>query len=367
MATFKKRGKKGNELWSVIFDLPGHKERRQKRLSGFKSRQDANLAHISFLANYESPEEIEQEEDIILFEDARQDYFEILPHTVKESTQGYVISNFNKHISSFFEGMKIKDITSQDVTKWIMSLNNKNLKYQTKKKIIGVLRRFFNYCISNDFLDNNPIKKAIKIKNNEIKKEMLIWSEEEFKKFISVITDNVVYKTFFSFLYLTGCRRGEALALNWNDISNNILTINKTLGYHALKGGFNTTVPKNTFSNREIVLPDVLLKLLKELKIYYKKFVMFSDSNYIFGNLRPLPPETIRRKLKEYCDKAGVKIIRIHDFRHSHASLLISKGHDIVTVARRLGHSDIEMTLNRYSHVMPNKQTEIANTLNYDL
>lgn len=365
MATPKKRGKKGKKSWSIIFDLPGHNERKQKKLSGFKTRQEANLAHISFLANYKPP--CSKQKDNVLFEAVFNSYTKILPHTVKESSQGCILSNFKKHINPFFKGRIVKNIMPNDVTNWIIYLNNKNFKYQTKKKIVGILSRFFNYCISNGFLENNPCKTAIKIKNTEIKKEMLIWSEEEFKKFISVITDDVVYKTFFCFLYLTGCRRGEVLALNWNDISNDILTINKTLGYHALNGGFNITIPKNTFSNRKIVLPQTLLTQLKKLKTYYKEYQMFSENNFIFGNTSPLPPETIRRKLRKFSEKAGVKVIRIHDFRHSHASLLISKGHDIVTVARRLGHANIEMTLNRYSHVMPNKQAELASTLNYDL
>ena len=86
---------------------------------------------------------------------------------------------------------------------------------------------------------------------------------------------------------------------------------------------------------------------------HYKKHEDFIESNFVFGNLRPLPQNTARLRMIDYCKLAGVKKIRIHDFRHSHASYLISKGYDIVTIARRLGHSDIEMTLNRYAHMMP--------------
>ena len=286
---------------------------------------------------------------------------------MKLSSQGCIKSVFKNHIDPFFEGRVLNEITSQDVSKWIMYLDNKKLKYLTKSKIIVFLSRFFNFCVENELLHYNPYKKAIKLKNDEIKKEMMVWDENEFKQFVSVI-DDIVYKTFFSFLYLTGCRLGEALALNWKDISENKVSIYKSLGRNRVEGGYFITSPKNSYSDRTILMPEVLVKLLKELKEYYLKYQMFSEENFVFGNVKHLPPQTIRRKLGEFCNKAGVKRIRIHDFRHSHASLLISKGFDIVTIARRLGHADIEMTLNTYSHLMPNKQAEmIASGLNFNL
>ena len=77
--------------------------------------------------------------------------------------------------------------------------------------------------------------------------------------------------------------------------------------------------------------------------------------------------ETLRRVFNEYSKTAGVPQIRIHDLRHSHASLLISKGQDIVTVAHRLGHKDIVQTLNTYSHFLPSKQRELLDAVNIDI
>lgn len=364
MATFRKRGKKGQETWSVVFDLPGHIERKQKRLSGFKTRQEANLAHISFLANYKPP--AKNSNNSHKFEAVFERYLQTLKHSVKESSYSAIESSFRNHIMPHFKGRVLNEITPDEVTKWIMLLNNKSLMFQTKKKIIGFLSTFFTYCVGDKLIKLNPCLNAIKIKNTEIKKEPLIWSEEEFVKFISVV-DNIVHKVFFSFLYLTGCRRGEAMALTWEDIAGNILTINKSLGYHTINGGYSISTPKNFYSNRKIVLPSGLLGILSELKLYYKKYDGFSESNYIFGNLKPLPPETIRKRLRAYCKEAGVKVIRIHDFRHSHASVLINKGHDIVTIAKRLGHGNIEMTLNRYAHLMPNNQQELADSVDLNI
>ncbi|MDR1939394.1 MAG: site-specific integrase [Clostridiales bacterium] len=191
---------------------------------------------------------------------------------------------------------------------------------------------------------------------------MLFWTENEFIKFISCV-DNLTYKAFFSFLYLTGARRGEALALAWSDIDfdNGTVHISKQCDFHEAGTAYviyNT--PKNESSVRTIYLPQNLRRLLTELK-------STTIGDFVFNGDRPLPPENIRRYLKIYCEESGVKKIRLHDFRHSHASLLINKGNDILAVAQRLGHKNIEQTLNTYAHFFPDKQTELLKSLEIDL
>ena len=89
-----------------------------------------------------------------------------------------------------------------------------------------------------------------------------------------------------------------------------------------------------------------------------------SGNWFIFGGLNPLAPSTIGRKKNKYCDIANVKKIRIHDFRHSHASLLLSMNVPITVISERLGHSDINMTLNTYSHMIPKDEDKAVNILN---
>lgn len=358
MASFKKI----NNKWSVVFDLPNHSSRQQKRLSGFNNRQEANLAYVEFLANYK-PLAINPPKSGRLDTHVNT-FLEHLRQRIKESSFYKYDKAFKRYIIPSLGNKQLTEIKPVDILNWRVSLNelryvNKELSHATKSKITNFLSQFFNYCVDLDILPSNPCKKLGTFKNTDIKKEMLVWTEDEFIQFISVV-DDILYKAFFSFLYLTGVRRGEALALTWKDLRGNIVRISKTLGYAAVNGGYTITSPKNTHSDREIVLPENLLAILEQLKNNYKNY---KPDNFIFGNDTPLPPETIRRKLKSYCLKAGVKVIRLHDFRHSHASLLISKGHDIVTIARRLGHADIEMTLNRYAHLMPNKQNELIKSL----
>ena len=93
----------------------------------------------------------------------------------------------------------------------------------------------------------------------------------------------------------------------------------------------------------------------------------FSNNIFVFGGQVPVSDQTLRRRFDSYAQKAGVKKIRIHDLRHSHASLLINKGQNILIVSKRLGHSNITQTLNTYSHLMPNMQLEIVGALNIDI
>jgi len=106
--------------------------------------------------------------------------------------------------------------------------------------------------------------------------------------------------------------------------------------------------------------------MLKEKKKTDSQEYGFKDTWFVFGGAEPLSDQTIRRRLDEYAERAGVKKIRVHDLRHSHASLLINKGQNIIIVSKRLGHSDITQTLNTYTHLMPNVQKEIIGALNIE-
>ena len=118
-------------------------------------------------------------------------------------------------------------------------------------------------------------------------------------------------------------------------------------------------------SNRVLPMPNVLINDLLKLKQEDKElFIGFNDSFFVAGDNRPLVDSTIRERKNSNCKKAGVKQIRIHDFRHSCASLLIHKGASINIVAKYLGHTKIEETLNTYSHLYTNALSDITNLIN---
>ena len=169
-------------------------------------------------------------------------------------------------------------------------------------------------------------------------------------------------------LYYTGMRIGEADALTWKDYSSKTLSINKSID--ARKKEKVIGPPKTKSSYRTIPIPDKLDKELRELKTYWRKADSFSEDWFIFGGLRTLPNNTIQKKKHEYYLRA-TKIdptlpeIRIHDFRHSFASLCITQLNlPVTTVSKMLGHESPAITLSVYSHFYKEKLTEAAEKLN---
>ena len=197
-----------------------------------------------------------------------------------------------------------------------------------------------------------------------MKKEMLFWTYDEFNKFISIVDDSM-YKVFFEILYFCGLRRGEIQALTWNDINftKGTITINKTLTSKIKGQKYVIFPPKTKSSNRTIPIPKNALKGLKMLYKEYSILDGFTNKCFVFGTFKPLADTSIERKKNKWCDIAEIKRIRIHDFRHSCASLLINNGANITVVSKYLGHSDISMTLNRYSHMYDSKLEEVINLI----
>ncbi len=346
-----------NRKWSVRFRYVEFGKLKQKRLSGFNTKKDADKAYAEFINNNKQHKKSEYAS--ITFKDLYKKYFEHVSKRLKPSTLYDTEQNFNKHILPIFAEMKVYQISKLDVLKWQNILNNSNYKYKFKKKLRGYLNSIFKYAVYYYELPVNPVSQVEPFRNTEPKTEMKIWSLEEFKKFISTFNDSeITYKTFFSFLYLTGCRKGEAFALTWDDINfeKKKVRINKNLTRKAMNNLTYGIVSTKTGENRTIAIPDNLINLLKVLKNY-------SYSSFVFGGDTPLADNTTTRVFKKHIIMAGVSPIHIHCLRHSHASLLISNGETIVMVAKRLGHSSIEQTLNTYSHLMHNDENKMLRNL----
>lgn len=171
------------------------------------------------------------------------------------------------------------------------------------------------------------------------------------------------YQVFYTALYLTGARKGEMLATYWSDwdLKNKTLNINKSISKKVTGASWMVTTPKNASSVRKIKISDNLSNMIQKLHDVQKQNNTLGQ--FVFGGSAPLPETSICRYLTNAAKEANVKIIRVHDLRHSHASLLISQGASIVAVAKRLGHSSIEQTLNTYAHLMPNEEEDLINKL----
>lgn len=203
-------------------------------------------------------------------------------------------------------------------------------------------------------LKDNPAAKVGNMGKAKAR-EMLFWTQEEYKKFSEEMMDKPVSFYAFEMLYWCGIREGELLALTPADFDfqNSTVRINKS--YQRLHGEDVITSPKTKKSNRTIKMPQFLCE---EMQDYLGMLYGLKKKDRIFT----VTKSYLHHEMDRGSKAAGVKRIRIHDLRHSHISLLIDMGFSAVAIADRVGHESIEITY-RYAHLFPSKQKEMANRL----
>lgn len=281
-----------------------------------------------------------------------------------------------KHIIPLLGKYKLKKLTLPILQDWKNKINEKNFAITTRQHIYAELRALLNYAVKLEYITNNPVIKLGNFKSTlEQTKEMDYYTPEEFIKFISAAricaesaqaNENYFewnYYIFFEIAFYTGMRKGEIHALRWCDIDENIINISRSIT-QKLKGEDRITPPKNKSSIRTLQIPEPLKEVLSEHKKRCKQFDNFSENNLICGADKSLRDTTIQNRAKKFAQLAGIKTIRIHDFRHSHASLLANEGINIQEISRRLGHSNVEMTWNTYSHLYPREEERAISVLN---
>lgn len=347
MAIYKDE-KRGTYYVSVYVEFKnGDRKRVFKR--GFKTQAEAKVAEAEIIlnatiANSDNP----------LFDDLLNEYMSWYEKRRKESTVYKLKGTIKRYIKPYFEKKHIQDIAKRDIMKFHDYLLDK-LSVSTAKSVHKDLSAVFNYAIQMEYINVNV---AREVGNIDIKEEKNVyyWTLNEFKKFLKVV-NNDRYRTLFMLLFYSGARIGEALALNWNDIDfkNNTININKR--YYKNK----IDTPKTESSIRKIKLPNHTMNLLRQLKLQTKP----KDDYVVFGKYyKPNNHSTVSVQFNIYLDqckvkgKRTVKKIRLHDFRHSHASYLINKGYDIQIISKRLGHDKISTTYDIYAHLYPNKEDE---------
>ncbi|MCH5182732.1 MAG: site-specific integrase [Oscillospiraceae bacterium] len=164
--------------------------------------------------------------------------------------------------------------------------------------------------------------------------------------------------------YYTGMRNGEINSLKWSDIEGDLINVRRSVS-QKIKGVTVTEIPpKNKKSYRLLQMPLPLIKVLDEHRARYQAVGKYSDDLRICGWNQCLSDTSIENRNTRFAKEAGLPHIRIHDFRHSHASLLANEGINIQEIARHLGHSKIEQTWNTYAHLYPREEERAVQILN---
>ena len=358
MASFELDDK--TKLWSVRFRLIEHGKEKNKRLRGFATKKDANKAYIDFMASYVPTEKLEHNAGQLTLAEV----FDLYLHNdvkfnLKGSTQYVMQHDFDRHIAPVLGNLKLEEIKKRNIIDWQNNLTAQDYAYAYKKKIKSFLSAIFKFAIQYLDYTENPVKNCPPFKKPQEHIEMNVWSLDEFNRFISVVDEPMYHATFMTLFYM-GIRKGELQALTWKDIDLNAkkMSITKTLTRKTTKGTYEITPPKRPSSNRVISIPS---QLIDELSQY--KALCSTKDKFAFGGDKPIDEKALDRKLTKWCNIAGVKIIKPHEFRHSHASMLIYLKASIVLISKRLGHKSIDETLRTYAHLMNAEQDEVMNLL----
>ncbi len=326
--------------------------------------QEAQMLEMQLLSEYKETKKSPTARMTI--EDLYHEYEKYHANETRATTHATAIKVLKLRVLPFLSGTRLDKLTQPVVAKWKNSISALPLATSTKKTAYKAFSALLNYAVKMEYISKNPLSALGNFRDTDSFSKpadsLHYYSAEQYLKYISQAkakASTVIdwgYYVFFSIAFYTGARKGEINALKWSDINDNILHIRRSIS-QKLKGGDVETPPKNKSSYRNLQIPQPLMKILAEHKERQREsHRAFCDDFRICGGEKPLRDTSIENKNKAFSSAAGLPHIRIHDFRHTHASLLVNEGINIQEIARRLGHSDVQMTWSVYSHLYPREE-----------
>lgn len=343
-------------------------KQRYIRRQGFKSEKDAKteLLKIEYLVN---TNQYFKDVKSGKFGDVLDEWLALHKETVKASTYNFIELRANKHVRPYFKDMYVDKITLRHCQDFV----NKTFKKAPVAYVysLSIVKNTLDYALRLGMIESNPMLYVIKPKKQASisDKHDNYYNKDELKKFLDVAKDTSLKKyTLFRLLAYSGMRIGECLALTWHDLDykNNTIAINKTLA--RTNNGIKIQTPKTKASNRVISLDNETIQVLKMWQLEQRKQLLkvginaMDSKQLIFSNTKNefIIIPTVRLAIKQIAKKAGIHLITTHGFRHTHATLLFASGLDIKQVQARLGHSNVQTTLNIYTHAIQDRQDKIG-------
>jgi len=268
-----------------------------------------------------------------------------------------VIKNYKlqlkNHILPKFGNKKLEQITPMIINDYILELKSKknlqhpekNISAGTIKKIFAVLKNIMHTAYSNDLISQDPFSKVkLSFSDMEREEKLHVWEQKEYKHVLELLQNESNDNKYVIELALwTGLRLSEIFGLDFEDVDleNGIISVEKSR--QKVDGKIQVFPTKTGSSKRKITISPNTINLLKEYMETHP------NNKYLFSNL---DPHCVTSWFREFEKRHKLDKIRFHDLRHTHASLLLFGGVDIKTISERLGHSNIGITMNVYTHVM---------------
>ena len=311
-----------------------------------------------------------------IFSEVKDEWHKHKKQFLRETTWETYETNLRVHLA-YFDRMRINQITTATVEKFIAELQSKGLsskwgkkpdevsrpdqkkiRLNTIRKILVTLNQVMAYAVRHQYIEHNPVRDAERPRSQgkeaDQEKAISILTPEQIRKFLDAVTDQK-YQTLFLTAIMTGARQGEILGLKWSDVDfkKKQIQIKRTFNH----GRF--FPPKTKESVRAIDCPPTLIHELRLWKLASPP----NDAELVFANAAGEPmnySNMVKRYYRKGLRTAGIPQIRFHDLRHSYASLLLQQGENIKYIQTQLGHSSPTVTLNVYSHLLKGENQEAA-------
>lgn len=299
------------------------------------------------------------------------EYIKVKESEVRKSSLNKTKSILKNHVlNSGLEKKNVDRLSKRDLQEWKSQLSEKPIMISTKNNAIRELNALLNYAVKLEYISKNPLREIGRFKDayfTTAAEKIHYYTSDQFKRYITVawdsrktLTDYACY-IFFMMAFFTGMRKGELNALKWSDIDGTVVHVRRSICQKVK--GYEETPPKNRASYRDLKIPQKVKTILDEWKSELLKHYEESEIIRVCGGLKPIPDTVIENHNAQYAKSAGLPHIRVHDFRHSHATFLINSGVIIKEVSRRLGHSDVKTTWNTYAHLYPSAEESVLNAL----
>lgn len=287
---------------------------------------------------------------------------------IRAATMAKKKSIFETHVFPKIGSFALGELSESTLLSWRTELGSMELKANTKNGAIRELKALLRFAVDRGMMPPEPVKKLKPFRDPYAETsavKLRYYTKAEYERFLAAAKAAAeesqtmrawgIY-TFFMLACYTGMRKGEIHALRWSDIEGDFIWVRRSITQKLKGEKWVETPPKNQSSVRRIQMPKPLIEALAQQKERMMKMDGWSESLFVCGGPSPIPDTVIENANKAIGKAAGLPHITIHEFRHTHASVLCNAGVNIKEIARRLGHSDVQTTLKTYSHLYPTEE-----------